>query len=472
VPGTCVIGLQWGDEAKGKLVDILTENHDIVVRYQGGANAGHTVVSDGQTWKLSLIPSGILRDRVTCVVTGGVVLDPASVLKEIDGLESRGVRMGDKLRFSDRAHVVFPWHVMEDHLLNSSLSGGEAIGTTGRGIGPCYRDKVGRSLAIRLGDLYRHDFQEKLNHIIALKQRLFAGWQATALPHESAKDLATTPLDPVAIYDDAMRYAERLRPYVCDTTAYLLDAVEAGKRLLFEGAQGALLDIDHGTFPFVTSSNSSGVGVASGSGVPGRWIQRVIGVVKAYSTRVGGGPLPTEQINAVGEHLRERGHEYGTVTMRPRRCGWFDAVAARYSARLSGVDELAVMLVDVLGGLDELKICVGYTIDGTRVEQFPSHVDDLRKAVPLYETLPGWQEDLTGARSYESLPQAAKNYLARIAELLGRRVSIVSVGPDRSQTIFCERSTDTGPTHAGSDQALDQHGHSTASQQRGKTTVA
>ena len=433
MPGTCVIGLQWGDEAKGKLVDILTEDHPIVVRYQGGANAGHTVVSNGQTWKLSLIPSGILRDDVTCVVTGGVALDPASIIREIDGLESRGVRVNGKLRLSDRAHLVFPWHVAEDKLLDGSLSGGEAIGTTGRGIGPCYRDKVGRSLAIRLGDLYRDEFRNRLEHIVGIKNQLLSGWQAGAAD-------TTQLLDAAAIHAQYMKHAERLRPFVSDTTAYLLDAIEGGSRMLFEGAQGALLDIDHGTFPFVTSSKSSGVGVASGSGVPGRWIDRVIGVVKAYSTRVGGGPMPTEQTNAVGEHLRERGREYGTVTMRPRRCGWFDAVAARYTARLSGVDELAVMLLDVPGGLDELKICTAYTVDGRQIEHFPSHVDDLKKAVPVYESLPGWQEDLSTIRSYDALPAAATGYLARISQLLGRPVSIVSVGPDREQTIFCDRS--------------------------------
>ena len=433
MPGTCVIGLQWGDEAKGKLVDILTEDHEIVVRYQGGANAGHTVVSNGQTWKLSLIPSGILRDNVACVITGGVALDPASVIREIDMLEGRGVRVEGKLRISDRAHLVFPWHVAEDKQLDGSLSGGEAIGTTGRGIGPCYRDKVGRSLAIRLGDLYRDEFRGRLEHIVGIKNQQFAGWH-------SAAGGKPEHLDAAAIHAHSMQHAERLRPYVADTTAYLLDAIEGGSRMLFEGAQGALLDIDHGTFPFVTSSNSSGVGVASGSGVPGRWIERVIGVVKAYSTRVGGGPMPTEQTNAIGEHLRERGREYGTVTMRPRRCGWFDAVAARYTARLSGVDELAVMLLDVPGGLDSLKICTAYTVDGRQTSHFPSHVDDLKNAQPVYETLPGWSEDLSTIRSYDALPAAAKAYLAKIAELLGRPVSIVSVGPDREQTIFCGRA--------------------------------
>jgi adenylosuccinate synthase len=433
VPGTCVIGLQWGDEAKGKLVDILTGEHDFVVRYQGGANAGHTVVSGGETWKLSLIPSGILRDGVQCVVTGGVVLDPASAIREIDMLESRGVTVTGKLLLSDRTHVVFPWHVAEDLLLDASLSGGGAIGTTGRGIGPCYRDKVGRSLAIRLGDLYQSDLRQRIDHIVGFKNRLLSSWQP-------AGGDAPEMLDPAAIHAQYLAYAERLRPFVADTTAVLLDAVEAGRRVLFEGAQGALLDIDHGTFPFVTSSNSSGVGVASGSGVPGRWIDRVIGVVKAYSTRVGGGPLPTEQDNAVGLHLRERGREYGTVTMRPRRCGWFDAVAARYTARLSGVDELAVMLLDVLGGLDELKVCSAYEIDGRRVTQFPSQIGDLERAMPVYETLPGWGDDLTGVRAYADLPAAAHDYLAAIGDLLGRPVAIVSVGPDRAQTIFCDRA--------------------------------
>jgi adenylosuccinate synthase len=426
VPGTCVIGLQWGDEAKGKLVDILTEKHDIVVRYAGGANAGHTVVSGGETWKLSLIPSGILRSGVACVVTGGVVLDPAAAIREIEGLESRGVAVSSKLQISDRAHVVFPWHIAEDKVLNESLSGGESIGTTGRGIGPCYRDKVGRSLAIRLGDMYRDDFPAKLAHTVAVKKRLLG-------------DTQTAELDADAILRQYQVYAERLRPYVADTTAFLLDSIEAGKKMLFEGAQGALLDIDHGTFPFVTSSNSSGVGVSSGSGVPGRWIDRVIGVVKAYSTRVGGGPLPTEQDNATGQYLRDRGNEYGTVTRRPRRCGWFDAVATRYTTRLSGIDELAVMLLDVLGGLPELKICTAYEIAGRRVTHFPSHADDLKAAVPVYETLPGWQEDLSTVRSYAGLPPNAKRYLARIGELLGRPVTIVSVGPDREQTIHCDR---------------------------------
>ena len=432
MPGTCVIGLQWGDEAKGKLVDLLTEEHDIVVRYQGGANAGHTVVAGGQTYKLSLIPSGILNHSVQCVITGGVVLNPPSILGEIDQLVARGIAVDKNLLISDRAHVIFPWHMIEDRAFDTS-TGGEAIGTTQRGIGPCYRDKVGRSFAFRLGDLYRDNFRERIEHVVAAKQKSFAGLNGQS----------DVTLEPAKIYDEYRGYAARLKPFVTDTTAVLLDAVEAGRRLLFEGAQGSLLDIDHGTFPFVTSSNSSGVGVSSGSGVPGRWINKVIGVIKAYSTRVGGGPFPTEQDNATGQHLRERGNEYGTVTKRPRRCGWFDAVAVRYTARLSGVDALSVMLLDVLSEVAEIKICTAYEINGRRVTNFPSHVDDLRLAKPVYESVPGWQEEITHLRRLEDLPENARTYLRRISEIIGRPVEFVSVGPDREQTIFAEAGRET-----------------------------
>jgi len=427
VSATCVVGLQWGDEAKGKIVDILTEQHDIVVRYQGGANAGHTVVTGSETYKLSLIPSGIFRPQVQCVVAGGVVIDPASLLNEIDGLNDRGVKVADNLMLSDRAHVILPWHFEEDRLIDKQCTGGEAIGTTMRGIGPCYRDKVGRSFAVRVGDMYRYDFRDRITQIVEAKNRILAGLGGD----EEIK------LDAAEIFEQYHGYAQRLKSHVADTTAYLLDAVEADKRVLFEGAQGALLDIDHGTFPFVTSSNSSGVGVSSGSGVPGRYISKVIGIVKAYTTRVGGGPFPTEQDNQIGRHIRDRGNEYGTVTRRPRRCGWFDAVAVRYTARLSGVDVLAVMLLDV-PQLPELKICTAYEVGGQRTTDFPSHVDDLRQVVPIYETLPGWQEEITHVRRIEDLPENAKGYLQRISQLIGRPVGIVSVGPDREQTMFAE----------------------------------
>ncbi len=429
MPGTCVIGLQWGDEAKGKIVDILTRQHDFVVRYQGGANAGHTVVVGDQVYKLSLLPSGILTPGVTCVIATGVVLNPQRVIEELDELAKRGAGYPDNLRISDRVHVIFPWHFAEDRALDKSTSDGENIGTTGRGIGPCYRDKVGRSHALRLGDLYRPNFKTQVEHIVAAKNRILA----VLYP---AGEFA--PLDPATIVRDYTAHAERLRPYVCDTTELLLSAVESGKRVLFEGAQGALLDVDHGTYPFVTSSNSSGVGIASGSGVPGRYLDRVIGVVKAYSTRVGGGPFPTEQDNATGQYLRERGNEYGTVTRRPRRCGWLDAVALRYTSRLSGVNSIAIMLLDVLSGLDELKVCTAYEIGGKRTSQFPSHVDDLRCAKPSYETLPGWKEEISNCRSFNDLPANARAYLRRISELVGQPVEMVSVGPERDQTIVGE----------------------------------
>lgn len=428
MPATCVVGLQWGDEAKGKIVDLLTEQFDIVVRYQGGANAGHTVVTGGEKYKLSLVPSGIFRPGVQCVVAGGVVLNPASLIDEIDGLAARGVKIGENLMISDRAHVIFPWHFEEDRLLDKQC-GGEAIGTTLRGIGPCYRDKVGRSLAVRLGDLYRDGAADRIRAIARNKNQMLA-----AIGGGESK-----PLDGDEIGRQYMGFAERLRPHVGDTTAFLLDAVEADKRILFEGAQGALLDIDHGTFPYVTSSNSSGVGVAAGSGVPGRHVTKVIGIIKAYSTRVGGGPFPTEQDNDIGQHIRDRGNEYGTVTRRPRRCGWFDAVAARYTARLSGVDVLAVMLLDVLSELEEIKICVAYELDGRQTANFPSHADDLRRVKPVYETLPGWRQEISDVRQIDALPAAAQNYLRRLAELLGRPVEVVSVGPDREQTIIARQ---------------------------------
>jgi adenylosuccinate synthase len=430
MPGTCVIGLQWGDEAKGKIVDLLTREHDFVVRYQGGANAGHTVVVGDQVYKLSLLPSGILTPGVTCVIAGGVVLNPARVIEELDDLARRGAGHADNLRISDRLHVIFPWHFAEDRALDQSTSDGENIGTTGRGIGPCYRDKVGRSHALRLGDLYRPSLRAQVEHIVAAKNRVLAVLYPTG---------EFKPLDAAAIFREYSAYAERLQPYVCDTTELLLSAAESGKRILFEGAQGALLDVDHGTYPFVTSSNSSGVGISSGSGVPGRHIGRIIGVVKAYSTRVGGGPFPTELDNPIGQQLRDRGNEYGTVTRRPRRCGWLDMVALRYTSRLSGVTSISVMLLDVLSGFEELKICTAYDIDGHQTTRFPSHVDDLRRAQPVYETLPGWKEEITDCRSFDQLPASARTYLRRVSELVGQPIEMVSVGPERDQTIVVQK---------------------------------
>lgn len=427
MPGACVIGLQWGDEAKGKLVDILTPRHDFVVRYQGGANAGHTVVVGDQVYKLSLLPSGVLTEGVTSVITGGVVVNPAKAIDELDELAARDIRgLERNLKISDRAHVIMPWHFAEDRALDAGTADGENIGTTQRGIGPCYRDKVGRSHAIRVGDLYRADFRDTVQKIVRAKTPVLAAMAGGEAPR----------LDAAEIAEQYLAYADRLRPHVCDTTELLLTAAEGGKRILFEGAQGALLDVDHGTYPFVTSSNSSGVGISSGSGLPARYVNYTLGVVKAYSTRVGGGPFPTEQDNADGQRLRDQGNEYGTVTRRPRRCGWLDAVAVRYTARLGGVDAIAVMLLDVLSGFDELRICTAYELDGRKTDVFPSHVDDLRRVTPVYESLPGWSEDVTGVRDFDDLPANARAYLARVSELVGRPVRIVSVGPGRDQTIF------------------------------------
>lgn len=431
MPGTCVIGLQWGDEAKGKIVDLLTKGRRYVVRYQGGANAGHTVVVGDEVYKLSLLPSGVLTPGVTCVITGGVVLNPAKVLEEIDELAGRNVELtGENLKISDRTHVILPWHFAEDRVLDTS-TGGESIGTTQRGIGPCYRDKVARSHAIRMGDMYRDDFRDRIAHITAAKNRV--------LPAMSEGG-EFEPLDADAIYKQYTEFAERLKPFVADTTEILLSGLESGEHVLFEGAQGSLLDVDHGTYPYVTSSNSSGVGISSGAGVPGKYMEKVLGVVKAYSTRVGGGPFPSELDDDTGQYLRDRGNEYGTVTRRPRRCGWLDAVAVRYTARLGGVDGLCVMLLDVLSGLDEIKICTAYELDGEQIQTYPSHVDDLRRVKPVFESVPGWKDEIDGVRSYQGLPPEAHNYLDRIAQLIGIPVDVVSVGPGREQTIVVNES--------------------------------
>ncbi|MEX0725530.1 MAG: adenylosuccinate synthase [Planctomycetaceae bacterium] len=422
---TSVVGLQWGDEAKGKIVDLLTEQHDVVVRYQGGNNAGHTVRFDGKTYKLSLLPAGILRAGITSVIASGVVINPKSLLAEIDSIASQNGAMKGHLWISDRAHVIFPYHMQEEAVLEKRRKG-EAIGTTMRGIGTCYRDKAGRTHAIRMGDLYYpDDLKRHLAEIVDDKNLIIR-----------ALDPEARPLDAAAIFDEYQEYAAKLKPHVTDTNTLLHQALRDKKRILFEGAQGSLLDIDHGTFPYVTSSNSSGCGIHSGSGVPERAIDRMIGIVKAYTTRVGGGPFPTELDNEIGQHIRDVGHEYGTVTGRPRRCGWFDAVAAGYGARISGIDCLAVMLLDVLSQLDELMICEAYEIDGERTTEFPSHVSQLAKAKPVYRKLPGWKQDITNVKMPADLPKEALDYVFTIGELLEAPVDIVSVGPDRERTIF------------------------------------
>jgi adenylosuccinate synthase len=426
VPSTCVVGLQWGDEAKGKIVDLLCDQHDAVVRYQGGANAGHTVVVDGVTFKLSLVPTGILRPGIAAVIGNGVVIHPPALLEEIARLEGQGVQIGDRLLVSDRAHVILPYHIEEERLTEESASKADHLGTTRRGIGPCYRDKVGRVHGVRIADLYHPErFRAHLGRIIAYKNRLLSAMLPDFQPYEA---------DQVA--DEYLAYAERLRPFVRDTTTWLHETLARGGRLLFEGAQGSLLDVDHGSYPYVTSSNSSAAGIPAGSGVPTRHIDRWIGVVKAYTTRVGGGPFPTEQDNATGEHIRRVGKEYGTVTGRPRRCGWFDAVAVRYAAQVSGATEIAVMLLDVLSGFESLHVAVAYEDPSGRiVRDFPAHVDDLERFRPVYETLPGWSADVAQARSWSDLPAAARDYIGFLARQVGVPVTIVSVGPDRKATI-------------------------------------
>ncbi len=432
---TCVVGLQWGDEAKGKIVDLLCDQHDIVVRYQGGANAGHTVVADGLTYKLSLIPTGILRPGVDCVLGNGVVVHPPALLLEIERLTAQGVDFGGRLLVSDRAHVIMPYHLAEERLTEESSSVAEHLGTTRRGIGPCYRDKVGRVHGVRIADLYHPArFREHLNRIVDYKNRLLTAM----LPDFEI-------LDASSIADEYLDYARRLKTYVSDTTTWLGNQLDRDRRLLFEGAQGTLLDVDHGSYPFVTSSNSSTAGIAAGSGVPSRSIDRWIGIVKAYTTRVGGGPFPTEQDNPTGDRIRKAGNEFGTVTGRPRRCGWFDAVAVRHAARVSGTTELAVMLLDVLSGHESIQVATAYEDEsGNRIEAMPASIADLERCRPVYATLRGWNEDLTKCRRWNDLPPAARRYVDFLSELLGLPVSIVSVGPERRQTIL-DRLTAASP---------------------------
>lgn len=424
MPATSVIGLQWGDEAKGKIVDLLTEKHDIVVRYQGGNNAGHTVKFDGRTYKLSLLPTGVLQSHVKSVIAPGVVVNPLALLKELDGLAAGGHDCSSRLMVSDRAHVICPWHLLEEAVLEKSR-GREAIGTTGRGIGTCYREKVGRTHAIRIGDLIVPEvFASKVRQIVPFKQKVL-----------NALDPECPVMDAEQIIAEYSAAADRIRPMVADTTTYLLDALEQNKWILFEGAQGSLLDVDHGTFPYVTSSNSSGCGIHSGSGIPERSIVKMIGVAKAYTTRVGGGPFPSELDNEIGNRIRIAGNEFGTVTGRPRRCGWFDAVATRYSARISGVDSITIALLDVLSGFDEVCICEAYDINGRITRDLPSRCEDLAAARPVLRKVPGWKEDISGITEFSKLPPTAQQYCRTIEEIVGRPVEFVSVGPDRAQTI-------------------------------------
>ena len=418
-----VIGLQWGDEGKGKIVDRIAPHCRYVVRYCGGANAGHSVQVGDEKYALHLIPCGVLRESVTNIIGNGVVFDPTVAIQELQGLADRGITLSaDRLMISAAAHVVMPWHKLQDTLNEAQLGAGK-IGTTARGIGWCYADKAIRTTAIRVGELLDPvALANKSRQIGAIKNTMFA-----ALYNAE-------PMDIEMIVTEYTAMAKQMAPFVANSGATLRNALTAGERILFEGGQGAMLDIDHGTYPFVTSSMVTACGVPGGAGVSPKSLGTVVGIVKAYSSRVGAGPFPTEQENATGELLRERGHEYGTTTGRPRRCGWLDTFAVRYTADLSGVDEISLMLLDVLSGFEELRICTGYMVDGELLTDYdPTLLDG---ADPVYETLPGWSEEITDCTAFDALPANAQAYVRRVEELLARPVAIVSIGPDRDQTII------------------------------------
>lgn len=420
----CVVGLQWGDEGKGKVVDCLAESSDFVVRYGGGANAGHTVVVGDARFALHLLPSGSVRKDTSCVIANGVVVDPVVLIEEIESLDKKNIKLDGRLFISENAHVVLDYHKAEDSLREQAL-GKNKIGTTIRGIGPCYADKVGRSYAVRMADFNHLDvLKEKINKIVAYKNKLFGAIYDAA------------PINAEDIFQKCQAHAKKLSPFICNTTQLLHEAIGTGKSVLFEGAQGALLDLDHGTFPFVTSSNASSLGMSAGCGVPAKMVNRFVGVVKAYTTRVGAGPFPSELDNEIGQYIRDKGNEYGTTTGRPRRCGWFDAMAVKYTSAIGGIDEIVMLHLDTLAGLKELKVCSGYKIDGKDVTFFPANVDTLAKIECVYETLPGFDDDLTDISNFDDLPPAAQQYVKRVEEIIKLPIKTVGVGPKRSQTIY------------------------------------
>lgn len=416
-----VVGTQWGDEGKGKITDFLAEKAEAVARYQGGNNAGHTIVFGGERYKLHMIPSGIFYKDKICVLGNGMVIHPEALITELDYLLGHGVDLSN-LRISDRAHLIMPYHLRLDRLEETS-KGNDKIGTTGKGIGPAYMDKAAR-VGIRVGDLLNPKrFAEKLKRNLEEKNRIL----------ERLYD--AEPFSFEEIYESYMAAAERIKQFITDTSVVLNDAIDQGKRVLFEGAQGVMLDIDQGTYPFVTSSNPVAGGVCIGSGVGPTKIHQVVGVAKAYTTRVGDGPFPTELHNEIGSQIREVGREYGTTTGRPRRVGWFDSVVVRHARRVSGITGLSLNSLDVLTGLDTVKICVAYRYKGEVMENYPADLDILAECEPVYEALPGWHEDITGAKSLNDLPLATQHYVERITQLTGIPLTIFSVGPGRDQTI-------------------------------------
>lgn len=414
-----VVGTQWGDEGKGKITDFLSEDANVIARYQGGDNAGHTIKSQGKTYKLRLIPSGILYSDKLSVVGNGVVVNPKSIVEELGRLRDQGVQ-GDNLRISNRAHVILPYHIELDRLQEES-KGDQKIGTTNRGIGPAYMDKAAR-VGIRIADLLDKEiFEERLKFNLKEKNREFT------------KMYGAEPLKFEDIFEEYYGYGQQIKKYVTDASVVLNDAIDDGKNVLFEGAQGVMLDIDQGTYPFVTSSNPAG-GVTIGSGVGASKIDRVVGVAKAYTSRVGDGPFPTEQFNAEGDYIRDAGHEYGTVTKRPRRIGWFDTVVLRHAKRVAGITDLCLNCIDVLTGLKTVKICKAYERDGEIIYHYPASLKELAQCKPVYEEMPGWDEDITGAKTLADLPENARNYVKRLEELVGVPLATFSVGPDRKQT--------------------------------------
>lgn len=416
---TILVGSQWGDEGKGKIVDILSSKFDIVARYQGGANAGHTIVIKDKQYILHLIPSGILREDVACVIGNGVVIDPIALLEEIHFLESQNINIKGRLFISQNAHLIMPYHKLLDSLKEDT----DKIGTTGRGIGPCYIDKYARK-GIRIVDLLnKEDLEKKIRRNLQEKNILLKN----VYNHDE--------LDVDSIVKEYLAFDKEIDPYITDVSTYLNEQILADKDVLMEGAQGALLDVNFGTYPYVTSSNPTSGGACTGTGIPPTKITSVIGIVKAYTTRVGNGPFPTELFDADGELLRNVGAEFGATTGRPRRCGWFDAELLKYSRMVNGIERAAITKLDVLGAFDKIKICVGYELNGKKLKSFPTDIVRMEKVKPIYETLQGWKSDISDARSYEELPSEAKNYLDFISEQCGFEISIISVGPKRAQTI-------------------------------------
>lgn len=415
-----VVGSQWGDEGKGKITDFLACSADVVVRSQGGNNAGHTISFGGKKFALQSIPSGIFNPNIKNVMANGMVINPKAMLEELKGLEERGTTKY-QIFISNRAHIIMPYHILLDGAYES-LKKDNKIGTTKKGIGPCYADKANR-IGIRVADFINEDsFKKCLENTLPIKNR-------------ELESLGIAPLNLMDIFNEYKEYAKKIKPYVCDTSILLEEEIEKNSKILFEGAQGCMLCLDHGTYPYVTSSSPTASSVPLNCGIAPSYINKVLGVAKAYNTRVGEGPFPTEIHDELGSYIRERGHEYGTVTKRPRRVGWFDSVVLNHTRRVSGINYLAIMLFDVLSGLDKVKICRAYELDGKEINYIPASLDEYARCKPIYIELDGWKEDITNVHSYDELPQNAKNYLKKIEELTKTKIAMISVGPDRMQTM-------------------------------------